>query len=134
MSVLVDTNVVLDVLLAREPFVQASANVMRLCEAGEIRGILSALSIPNLVYVMRKQLEPSDIERVIGVLDVTFEIADLEAKDLRCAAALGFDDYEDAIQSATASRLGASCIVTRNVSDFEKSKVPAITPARFLQQ
>ncbi len=133
MSVLVDTNVVLDVLLAREPFVQASANVMRLCEAGEIRGILSALSIPNLVYVMRKQLEPSDIERVIGVLDVTFEIADLEAKDLRCAAALGFDDYEDAIQSATASRLGASCIVTRNVNDFEKSKVPAITPARFLQ-
>ena len=133
MSVLVDTNVVLDVLLAREPFVQSSANVMRLCEAGEIRGILSALSIPNLVYIMRKQLEPSDIERVIGVLDVTFEIADLEAKDLRCAAALGFDDYEDAIQSATASRLGASCIVTRNVNDFEKSKVPAITPARFLQ-
>ena len=133
MNVLVDINVVLDVLLAREPFLQDSANVIRLCEIDRIHGFLSALSIPNLVYIMRKQLTPNDVEKVVKVLGVILKIADLKARDLKSATVLGFEDYEDAIQSATASRIGANYIVTRNVADFALSQIPAITPTKLLQ-
>ncbi len=132
MNVLVDTNVVLDVLLNREPHVEASSKVLKLCEAGLVNGSLSALSIANLVYIMRKELKPDAVEAVLGKLELVLSLADLRANDLKTAASMRWKDFEDAAQAATAKRLRAEYIATRNTRDFTESEVPAITPDELL--
>ena len=132
MKILIDTNVVLDVLLDREPHVAASEKVLKLCEAGLANGALSALSVANLVYIMRKELEPDGVKNVLDMLEIVLTLADLRVGDLKKAALMKWGDFEDATQAVTARRLGAKHIVTRNVRDFAKSEVPAIAPADFL--
>ncbi len=133
-SILVDTNVVLDVLCAREPFVDASEAVLNLCEGGVVSGHVSALSISNIVYIMRKELDAALVEAVIDTIDMAVGIAELRPSDLKAAASMRWRDYEDAVQAATAQRLAADFVVTRNVKDFLGSPVPAIEPADFLRK
>ena len=134
MKVLIDTNVVLDVLCNRQEFLEASEKVFKLCEVNKISGYLSALSIPNILYVMRKELEPERTKEILDKLMLIFHIADLEAEDLKRAAELKFKDYEDAVQSVCASRIHADYIVTRNIRDFTASKVTAIKPSELLER
>ena len=132
MRILIDANILLDVLQNRTPFAEASSKIWKLCETEQVKGYVSALTFANLVYVMRKELDPARIEDVLGKLSLIFEFADLTAMDLTRAAALGWDDFEDALQSVTAERIHADCIVTRNVRDFAQSRVLAITSAELL--
>lgn len=134
MKVLVDTNVILDVLCDRKEFVADSLRVFRCCEAQRVTGYISALSIPNIVYIMRKELDPERIREILHTLTMVFSVVELREGDLLKAAELPFDDYEDAIQSTCAARLGADYIVTRNGKDFVNSAVPAISPADLLRQ
>lgn len=132
MKVLLDTNVILDVLCAREPFLAASSAVCKLCETEQLDGHLSALSVPNIVYILRKDLDPARTQQVIEQLSLFLSVEDLRAADLRKAAAMQLSDFEDALQMVCAARIQADCIVTRNVRDFLSSKVPALTPADLL--
>lgn len=134
MKVLIDTNVVLDVLCNRQEFLEASEKVFKLCEVNKISGYLSALSIPNILYVMRKELEPERTKEILTKLMLIFHVADLKADDLKKAAELKFKDYEDAVQSVCASRIHADYIVTRNIRDFTASKVTAIKPSELLER
>ena len=68
MKVLIDTNVILDVLCNRKDFVENSAKILKLCEVKKITGYVSALSIPNIVYIMRKELDEEKIREVIEKL------------------------------------------------------------------
>ena len=132
MRILIDANILLDILQNRTPFAEASSKIWKLCETEQVKGYVSALTFANLVYVMRKELDPARIEDVLGKLSLIFEFADLTAMDLTRAAALGWDDFEDALQSVTAERIHADCIVTRNVRDFAQSRVLAFTSAELL--
>ena len=134
MKVLIDTNVVLDVLCNRQEFLEASEKVFKLCEVNKISGYLSALSIPNILYVMRKELEPERTKEILDKLMLIFHVADLKTDDLKKAAELKFKDYEDAVQSVCASRIHADYIVTRNIRDFTASKVTAIKPSELLER
>lgn len=134
MKVLIDTNVVLDVLCNRQEFLEASEKVFKLCEVNKISGYLSALSIPNILYVMRKELEPERTKEILTKLMLIFHVADLKADDLKKAAEMKFKDYEDAVQSVCASRIHADYIVTRNIRDFTASKVTAIKPSELLER
>ena len=93
-----------------------------------------ALSIPNIVYIMRKELEPEKIREILHKLLLIFSVADLKADDLKKAADLRFADHEDAVQCACASRIRADYIVTRNIRDFAGSKVTAIKPSELLER
>ena len=132
MKVLIDTNVILDVLCDRANFVEASAMVMKLCEINTIEGYVSALSFPNIVYIMRKELSKEKVKEIIYRLSMIFKIADLKADNLKKAADLDFRDFEDALQAICASEVKAQYIVSRNVRDFLNSPIPAITPSEFL--
>lgn len=131
-TILIDANIILDVLCARAPFVDDSERVLNLCETDLVDGCLSALSIPNLVYVMGKELDPGDIENVIDTIGLLLTVVDLKAKDLKDAAALRLKDFEDALQYVTAKRIRADYIVTRNIKDFPDFGIRSITPADFL--
>lgn len=134
MKVLIDTNIILDVLCKRPDFYEDSARVFKFCEVKKISGVVSALTIPNLVSILRKELNAEKIKEILDNLSLIFSIADLKADDLKKAADLEFKDCEDAIQSACAVRIKADYIITRNLRDFTMSKVTAIEPAELLER
>lgn len=134
MKVLIDTNIILDVLCSRHDFLEDSAKVFKLCEVRKISGYVSALSIPNIIYIMRKELDGKQIKDILEKLSLIFSITDLKADDLKKAADMGFKDYEDAVQSACASRIKADYIITRNIKDFAGSKVTAIKPSELFER
>lgn len=134
MKVLIDTNVVLDVLCKREGFYEDAARIMKYCEVNKITGVISALTIPNIVYIMRKELDVQKTRDVIEKLQLMFTVADLKADDIKKALSMDFKDFEDALQSACASRIKADYIITRNIRDFVNSKVTAIKPTELLER
>lgn len=132
MKVFIDTNVILDVLCGRKEFLADALKIFRLCETQQLTGYISALSVTNLIYIMRKELSPAKIREVLEKLAMLFHVTDLQANDLKKAADLMFKDYEDALQSISASRVRADVIITRNVRDYEGSKIKAVHPSDFL--
>ena len=134
MKVFIDTNIILDVLCNRKDFVEDSEKVFKLCEVKKITGYISALSITNIVYIMRKELDMEKIGQILERLSLIFEIVDLRADDLKRAGKLDFKDYEDAVQSAQATRIKANYIITRNIKDFALSKVTAIKPSELIER
>ena len=134
MTVLIDTNIFMDVLANREGFAEPASQLFKLCEVSQVQGFVYALSIANIAYIMCKELDRSQIEEVIGKLGVIFTIADMKADDLKKAAVQPIDDYEDALQSVCASRIKADFIITRNLKDFKNSKVMAIKPSELIER
>ena len=132
MVLLIDANIILDVLLNRPDYVKDSAMIWKLCETEQMKGYVSTLTFANLVYIMRKQLDPEKIEDVFHKLNLIFEFADFSVSDLTHAADLNWNDFEDAVQSVTAERIHADYIITRNVRDFSKSRVMAFPPPELL--
>lgn len=132
MLLLIDANIILDVLLSRSDFVKDSSMIWKLCETGQAKGYVSALTFANLVYIMRKQLDSKKIEEVYRKLSLIFEFADFSVADLTRVTEQKWSDFEDAVQSVTAERIHADYIITRNVRDFSKNKVMAFTPLELL--
>lgn len=132
MVLLIDANVILDVLMNLQDFVKDSSMIWKLCETEKAKGYVSALTFANLVYIMRKQLDPEAIENIYRKLGLIFTFTDLSVSDLTRAAELNWSDFEDAVQSVTAERIHADYIITRNVRDFSKSKIMAFTPSELL--
>lgn len=134
MKVLIDTNIILDVLCDRTEFLEASSRVWKYCEINKLSGVISALSVPNIVYILRKELDPDKTKEIIDRLLLIFDVAELKAEDLRKAAEMKTSDYEDAIQMCCADRINADFIVTRNIRDFVSSPVPAVKPSELLDR
>ena len=132
MVLLIDANIILDVLLNRTDFVKDSAMIWKLCETEQARGYISTLTYANMMYVMRKQLTPDQIEEVFRKLNLIFKFADFSPAVLERAVNMKWKDFEDAVQSATAESVHADYIITRNLKDFTRSKVMAFTPTELL--
>ena len=88
----------------------------------KVKGYVSALTFANLVYIMRKQLNSKANRDVFQKLNLIFDFTDFSVSDLTRAAEWNWEDFEDAIQSATAERVQADYIITRNVRDFSKAR------------
>ena len=132
MKLLIDGNILLDVLQKREPHYEDSAKIWKMCETDIAEGYVSVLTFANLVYVMRKELDAEKISEVLKKLSLIFSFEDLTSSDINTATEMLWDDFEDVVQAATAKRIHADYIITRNVKDFKKSEVISFTPAEFL--
>ena len=133
-TVLIDTNIFIDVLQDRIPFTDNSQSVVALVVQKKVKGAVAAHSITNLWYILRKT--HSDEERRNYLLSL-FEIFDVVSIDKnRLVAALensNFKDFEDCLQDECACAINADYIITRNAKDFESSMVKALTPEEFLE-
>ena len=134
MKVLIDTNVILDVLYKREGFYEDSLKIWKLCETRKIDGYISALSIPNIVYILRRELDPEKTLEVINNINLVFKIYYLKSDIIMQATEKKTKDYEDALQMVTAQKLKASFIVTRNIKDFAGGKIIAVKPSELLER
>ena len=133
MKVLFDTNVILDVLLDREPFSEEASILLSKVEQSEIIGFACATTITTIHYLATKALGSEAAARHIQSLLSLFVIAPVNRVVLENAFASKFKDFEDAVLHEAALNAGAEYIVTRNISDFKKTKLPAYEPAEFLK-
>ena len=129
---MIDTNVLLDVLADRRPFVEDSSIIWKLCETSEAEGMISSLSFANMMYVLRKHINKDDAADMMTTLSLIFQFKPLNQEILYAAAACKWDDYEDAIQFVTALVNDADYIVTRDKTGFRDSLIPAITPHELI--
>lgn len=135
MNVILDTNVVLDVLADRKPFVALSAEAIARAELSGCAVAITANTVTDLYYLLRRHLSDGarakslllGAVRRIMVLDTTRDVC-LSAFDSPVA------DFEDAVLAESALRWGADCIVTRNVDDFAASPIKAVTPEEFISR
>lgn len=132
MKALFDTNVILDVLLDREPFSEEASILLSKVEQSEIIGFACATTITTIHYLTTKALGPQAATRHIRSLLSLFVIAPVNRVVLENAAASKFKDFEDAVLHEAALHAGAKYIVTRNIADFAKSKLPVYNPNEFL--
>jgi predicted nucleic acid-binding protein len=131
MKLLVDADVILDVALGREPWVEASGSFLDLCQAGTVECFVAWHSISNVYYVISPKQKRAARAFVANLLEFV-RIAPVTHQDMLFALDQDLADLEDAMQVAAAVSCRASRIVTRNRKHYRKSIVPAVTPARLL--
>jgi len=135
MVILIDTNVILDGFIARQPFMENAKKVLRLCFEQECSGYIAAHSITNIFYILRKHFPVNERKKMLIELCEFVEVAGIQKKQVMDALVNeDFDDLEDRLQVECAIMVNADFIVTRNITDFSTSPIPAILPDDFLQK
>ncbi|MCI9019511.1 MAG: PIN domain-containing protein [Eubacterium sp.] len=132
MAVLIDTNVIIDYLLTREPHFESSSKIMEKCAARELKGYIAFHSVPNLWYILRKIPEDKRREWLMDICEFLETAGVNHNQVLRAIQMEKFKDFEDCLQDRCAVSVGAKYIITRNTEDFTESQVPAISPESFL--
>jgi len=130
--VLLDTNVVLDVLLARRPFVVASAGVFGLVEHSRIEGLLCATTITAINYLLTQAMPRPAARQALQKILELFEIAPVNRAVLEEAIRSKVADFEDAVIDQAGRLAGAEVIVTRNQSDFRLASLKILGPDELL--
>ena len=129
---LIDVDVVLDVLTRRNPFFADSTAVLAACETGRCAGAVAAHTLTTLWYLLTKYHGRAYAREKTAELLRIVEVAAVDQEVIHAALVLDFSDFEDAVQSQAAAAAGADYIVTRNLADFSRGPVSAITPAEVL--
>ena len=132
MRILLDTNVVLDLLLAREPFVQDALLLFAMGEAGELDLLLSSDAVSTVFYVVERNKDAMTARRAITSLLGRMRLLPLRESDVLRGLGYDFIDIEDALVASVAEEAKAEVIISRNVKDFANSPVATVTPSEFL--
>lgn len=130
--ILFDVNVVLDVLLDRAPFADASSDVWAVVERGEAEGLLSAHAITTLHYLNAKAVGGRMARETTDALLSVFQVAGVDDAVLNAALSLNWTDFEDAVTATAAKRAKCEALVTRDPGDFKGSAVRVLTPSEAL--
>lgn len=134
MKVLIDTNILLDVILLREPHLELSKRVLQCCQSF-VDGYIAIHTFSNMFYVLHEieDFSIEDCRNTFNKLLYVFDVAGLNKKDMISAVNNeSFLDLEDSMQHQSAVSSEIDYIVTRNCKDFEKAEIPAVTPEEFL--
>ncbi|HIJ55160.1 MAG TPA: PIN domain-containing protein [Deltaproteobacteria bacterium] len=134
MRVIIDTNVVLDVLLEREPFVKAAVDVFCLVEESRIDAFLCATTITTIDYLLIQSLPAPKARDALRKLISLFEIATVNRPVIERALVSKIFDFEDAVLDEAGQMAGVDSVVTRNTKDFTGSALKVFEPNEFLAQ
>lgn len=132
MSILFDTNVVLDALLDRAPHARHAAALLHAVETGRLTGLLGATTVTTIYYLAERARDRDAAESGVRQLLRLFEIAPVTRAVLEEALSLGLQDFEDAVLHEAARHAGADAIVTRNGEDFATAVLTIHTPEELL--
>lgn len=130
--VLIDLNIILDVLQKREPFFEASAQLLAAAETGQLSGFVAAHSITTLFYLIQKDKSAADARAIITNLLQFLEIIPVQQNTIEQALNLDYRDFEDAVQMISAVQAKVDCLVTRNPKDYQPDLLPVMQPIEFL--
>lgn len=130
--VLFDSDVLLDVLAQRQPFVVASAQALDTVTQTQVQGYVCGHAVTNIFYVLRRQVGSEAARELLSRLLQHLQVANVTDKVIRAALQSSMTDFEDAVTSEAANAAGLEVIVTRNTPDFVASVIPALLPEEFL--
>lgn len=133
MLVLLDSDVVLDFLLKRPRFFADADAIIVHLQNSSYSGFVSSITPVNAFYTCRKELGAETAFRVVRGLLRLVHIAAADKAVLTGAFDLGFSDYEDAVQCASAMSAGLDSIVTRNLKHYKASPITVYSPTEFLE-
>ena len=133
MKIFVDTNIILDVLLKREGYVEA-AKVLLVGSQDDGALCISVLSMANVAYILRKKLQGDELYVELGKLSKFVITVGLSAEDYEQALQLKAKDFEDALQYFCAISNECTAIVTRNKKDFKYNTIKVLSPEEFLRE
>lgn len=134
MRVLLDTNIVLDVLLNRAPWVTDSSAIWTAYDQRRITGYVPASAMTDIFYIARRMVDVPTARVAVGLCLSTFEICPVDRQTLEQATTLPGSGFEDNVQIACALLASVDAIVTRNPADFAAATVPVLTPPALLTQ
>jgi predicted nucleic acid-binding protein len=130
---LIDTNVILDIALNRDPFFESSSKIFEKIDDQILEGFITASSITDIYYIASKQKDKFHARKflinLIQILDVIGVDKDIVIQALESE----MSDFEDAIQVFSAKSYSIDLVITRNVADFALSDLPVMSPTDFLQ-
>lgn len=133
-GVLIDTNIVLNFALERREFFEKSKELLLLIYELKIPAFITATTVTDIYYILKKSKgHDLTIAFLKGLLKF-IDICGVNKESILNALNSEFYDFEDAVQSFSASEIGLKTIITRNVSDFKKSKLKVFTPSSFIMQ
>lgn len=133
MKAFLDSDVLLDFLTARKPFVNEIKRIMHLGISGDLHLNTSSLIIANIHYFISKSENKKQALTKIDKLTSFINILNVGEKEIKNALRSSFKDFEDAIQSACAANSEMDVIVTRNTKVFKASPLAILTPIEFLK-
>lgn len=132
MKVLFDTNVVLDVLLDRDPHVRVAAKLFALVDNGLVEGSICATTVTTIYYIAAKSFGRARAHNLVHDLLAVFTVAPVDRDVLDRAVDLDFDDFEDAVVHEAARASGMAAIVTRDGAGFANATLPVFDPPELL--
>lgn len=134
MKLLIDTNVVLDVLLRREPFSKTAAEVLNLTQRDDVREYVSASAITDIYYIANKQMKDRDAVRdLLKRLLMVVSVVAVSEREIQNALNLAWGDFEDSVQYSVALLNEMDGIVTRNPSDYQEANMRIWLPEQALE-
>lgn len=132
--VLVDLNVVLDVLLDREPFVVDSSALWEQIEERHLEGALAAHAITTLHYLAARGRGQTFADRCVAEVLTVFKVAAVDEVVVKRALSLGWSDFEDAVTAVAAETFGCDAIATRDPRGYRGASLPVLLPAAVVAQ
>jgi predicted nucleic acid-binding protein len=133
-KILIDTNIVLDLLLEREPFIDNAIALFEQIEQGNLEGYIAATTITNIFYIIRKTEGREVALAAINRLLIGLQFCAVNRQTVETSLSLGLKDFEDSIQLACATLSQLDGIVTRDRKDFIGSNIPIYSPLELLNQ
>jgi len=133
MTILIDTNVVLNALLNNTGFVDNSKKRFDLADEKRFIGYVSASAITDIFYISQKKLGKKGAKEAIKQMLHIYYPATVTDENIYKALDLTWDDFEDSVQFTAGEGLPADYIVTRNTQDFSSGHIPAVTPEQFIR-
>ena len=132
MVLLVDTNVILDFILKREPFYDDANAVLTLCSKSDNVGLIALHSVTNIFYILRKMPDELRRRKLSDICCILEVVGTSHSEVISAIENSAFKDFEDCIQTKCAKTARADYIISRNKSDFLLSEVPVLTPQEFI--
>ena len=133
-KLLVDSDVVIDFFTDREPHANPASELFELSQQGSLQLYLSAVSINNIYYIVRRFLGHKKTLEVVETLTEMTQIVGTTKKEIIQALKNNFKDFEDSVQYSSAlSVVDLDAIITKNTKDYRNSSIAVMTPLNFLK-
>jgi predicted nucleic acid-binding protein len=133
MTILIDTNVILDILLNRQPWYTNAALIFGLSQQNKIKSYVSASAITDIFYLTQKEHGKSAAKEAVKRILQVFYPATVTDRNIYQALELKWEDFEDSVQYIVGQDLSVDYIVTRNTKDFTLSSIETVTPEQFIR-
>jgi predicted nucleic acid-binding protein len=134
MKLLFDTNILLDVLLPREPWAENGRKLWQANDDGQIIGFITATTLTDIFYITRRLTDATVALEAVKICLLAFEIAAITRQELEDATQLQGNDFEDNLQITSALSSALDAIITRDPKGFQTTVITIYTPEQALSQ